>query len=100
MIGHKLILCVGWTKCFEHSLNGHISQISQRTIENSFSEDTWHFAVLYHQVDDVDSYHIVRVYYAVQSESGYSFEYKDVKLPGTTWINAISLEKDSLLFSR
>jgi hypothetical protein len=53
------------------------------------------FAILYHQIHDDRSHHYVRIYYHTDK-----FEYKDILLPGTIWVNAISLEQDSLLFSR
>ena len=96
----RVIFDLGWVECFEHELRGHISQVSQRTMNSMMDKDTWHFAVLYHQVEDVDIHHFVRVYYTSTDERGSLFEYKDIKLPGTTWINAISLEKDSLMYSR
>jgi hypothetical protein len=37
---------------------------------------------------------------AVDQTGHYSFEYKDLKLPGNTMVNAISLEQDSILYSR
>lgn len=92
---------VGWTLCFQHNLTGAASKVSKRNIEYKVDKDTWHFAVLYHQVEDVNSYNFVRLYYtSKKNDDNYTFEYKDIKLPGTTWINSIALEKDSLIFSR
>ncbi|CAO3652283.1 unnamed protein product [Mucor hiemalis] len=91
----------GWTLCFQHNLVGAVSKVSKRNIENKVDKDTWHFAVLYHQIEDVNSYNYIRLYYtSKKSDNDYTFEYKDIKLPGTTWINSIALEKDSLIFSR
>lgn len=90
-----LKIIVGWEPCFEHKLKGHISKVSER--KGSIKADmTWHFGVLYHQVENEHSYHFVRLYYTVD----HTFEYKDIKLPGTIWVDSISLEADSILFSR
>ncbi|KAI7900321.1 uncharacterized protein BX663DRAFT_518264 [Cokeromyces recurvatus] len=86
-----------WTPCFEHVFKGPISQISTRNIPIIEKKQQMQFAVLYHQVDNDNSYHYVRIYYTTEENS---FEYKDIRLPGTTWVDAISLEKDSLIFSR
>jgi hypothetical protein len=85
---------VGWEPCFEHKLRGQVTKVSNR--KGSSLKDTWHFAVLYHQVVNDNSFHFVRLYYTVNQ----AFEYKDIKLPGTIWVDSISLEKDSLIFSR
>ncbi|GAA5814958.1 hypothetical protein MFLAVUS_008461 [Mucor flavus] len=91
----ELLETDGWVLCFEHKLRGHVSKVSVRAGEGL--ENTWQFAVLHHQVDNDSSYHFVRLYYTVDNDS---FEYKDIKLPGSIWVNAISLEKESLIFSR
>ncbi|KAG2206812.1 hypothetical protein INT47_007568 [Mucor saturninus] len=87
----ELLESDGWEPCFEHTLRGQISKVSER--KNS---TTWHFGVLYHHVENDHSFHFVRVYYTVD----HVFEYKDIKLPGTIWVDSISLEYDSIIFSR
>lgn len=81
---------IDWQICFKHLLNGPISKVS-----TSISEET-QFAVLYHVIENDDIRHFIRVYYLASETS----EYKDLLLPGNTMINAISLEQDSILFSR
>ncbi|KAI8360877.1 hypothetical protein EDC96DRAFT_445078 [Choanephora cucurbitarum] len=54
------------------------------------------FAVLHHLIEDDEVQHLVRVYYHVENQ----YHYKDLILPGNTMVDAISLENDSLLFSR
>lgn len=100
----ELIETDGWTPCFQHTLKGPVSKLSikKKSKEKEEIENPWQFAVLYHQVQDDQSYHYVRIYYTIQQQDSgdVRFEYKDIKLPGTIWVNAISLEKDSLIFSR
>lgn len=84
--------------CFEHELQGPISKVSTR---NSHSEESQtQFAVLYHKIENDNSYHYVRIYYTTFDKDQIAFEYKDIQLPGTTWIDEISLENSSLLYSR
>ncbi|OAD06234.1 hypothetical protein MUCCIDRAFT_155272, partial [Mucor lusitanicus CBS 277.49] len=89
----------GWTPCFEHALTGPVSKVS---IRNSHDRDIQtQFAVLYHQIEDDNSYHFARVYYTTAEDGKQvAFEYKDIQLPGTTWVDEISLENSSLLYSR
>ncbi|KAI8387319.1 hypothetical protein BD560DRAFT_382098 [Blakeslea trispora] len=94
-----LLKSEGWTLCFEHELKGHISQIASKNNDYALSEQT-QFAVLYHQIDKDNSYHYVRIYYTEGQDFSTTFKSKDIKLPGTTWVDSISLENDSLLFSR
>lgn len=72
------------------------------SIRNSHDHDIQtQFAVLYHQIEDDSSYHFARVYYTtVENGDQVVFEYKDIQLPGTTWVDEISLENSSLLYSR
>lgn len=88
---------LGWTTCFEHELKGPITKISEK---NSYEDSQTQFAILYHQVENDNSLHYVRIYYTTTNEEGNGFKYKDILLPGSTWINAISLENDSLIYSR
>lgn len=83
--------------CFKHLLSGPITKIS-KSPEDS---ESLQFAILYHTYKDDNIEHIVRVYYIAVDQTGHhNFEYKDLKLPGSTMINAISLEQDSILYSR
>ncbi|KAL9537844.1 hypothetical protein MBANPS3_011413 [Mucor bainieri] len=89
----------GWTPCFEHALTGPVSKVSVRNSPDTDIQTQ--FAVLYHQVEDDNSYHFARIYYTTAKDRGsVDFEYKDIQLPGTTWVDAISLENSSLLYSR
>ncbi|KAI9254507.1 hypothetical protein BDA99DRAFT_562612 [Phascolomyces articulosus] len=83
-----------WTKLFQHKLQGPISKIShapspQREIQ---------FAVMYHKLNNEDPQHIIRVYYL--SPGANTMQYKDLIMPGTTWIKTFTLEQDSILFAR
>ncbi|KAI7896858.1 uncharacterized protein EV154DRAFT_410731 [Mucor mucedo] len=51
-------------------------------------------------MDDQDIKHFVRLYYFSTDNHGTTSEYKDLLLPGNTMINAISLEQDTILYSR
>ncbi|KAI8372580.1 hypothetical protein EDC96DRAFT_499874 [Choanephora cucurbitarum] len=93
-----LLKSEGWTLCFEHELKGHISQIANKNNDDTLPVQT-QFAVLYHQIDKDNSYHYVRIYYT-EGQDDSTFKFRDIKLPGTIWVDSISLEKDSLLFSR
>jgi hypothetical protein len=90
-----------WEVCFKHLLNGPISKVSK---SSEGTDDSLQFAVLYHSIENDNILHYIRVYYLVTTTvSGItttSSEYKDLLLPGNTMINAISLEQDSILFSR
>ncbi|KAI8881943.1 hypothetical protein K501DRAFT_252215 [Backusella circina FSU 941] len=81
-----------WIFCFDHYLKGHISRISTLPDESSLQ-----FATLYHVVSGENTQHYVRVYYII--EEGV-FEYKDILLPGSTWIESFSLENDTIMFAR
>lgn len=85
-------MCIAWEDLFRHDLQGPMTKISQGP------PNSYQFAVMYHVVDDEDVQHYVRVYYYQPDEDG--FIYKDVLMPGTTWINAFSLEAGSILYSR
>ncbi|KAI8636728.1 hypothetical protein BD408DRAFT_396917 [Parasitella parasitica] len=87
-----------WIPCFEHTLKGPVSKVSIRNSHNEGSQTQ--FAVLYHEIEDDSSYHYVRVYYTTVDENQVTFEYKDIQFPGTTWVEEISLENSSLLYSR
>jgi hypothetical protein len=60
-------------------------------------ESPLQFATLYHVVSGENTQHYVRVYYIVEGDS---FEYKDVLLPGSTWIESFSLENDTIMLAR
>lgn len=51
-------------------------------------------------MDDQDIKHFARLYYFITDSHGTKSEYKDLLLPGNTMINAISLEQDTILYSR
>lgn len=86
---------IEWTLVWEHVLAGPITKVSGPPSTNHSSLQ---FAVLYHTVDNESTRYYVRVYYLVK-ELG-SFEYKDLVLPGTTWIKSFALETDRIIFSR
>ncbi|KAF7726611.1 hypothetical protein EC973_008575 [Apophysomyces ossiformis] len=89
-----------WTETFEDRLHGPISGISQSALSNI--QSSLQFAVLYHVLDGENMNHYVRIYYVIDDDdSGIPvFKYKDLQLPGSTWINTLTLEKDLILFSR
>ncbi|CEP20122.1 hypothetical protein [Parasitella parasitica] len=80
----------------EEPEEGPITKVS-KSPEDSGSVQ---FAVLYHLLENDNVQHFVRVYYLANDSSTINFEYKDILMPGNTMINAISLEKDSILFAR
>ncbi|KAK4513397.1 Rad2 nuclease [Mucor velutinosus] len=87
-----------WEDCFRHLLSGPITKVS-KSPENS---DSVQFTVLFHILENDTVKHFVRVYYLANdnSDGAVSYEYKEILMPGNTMINAISLEQDSILFSR
>lgn len=91
----SLLTLIEWTLVWEHVLAGPITKVSGPPSTNRSSLQ---FAVLYHTVDDESTRYYVRVYYLVK-ELG-SFEYKDLVLPGTTWIKSFALETNRIIFSR
>ncbi|RCH79785.1 hypothetical protein CU098_001823, partial [Rhizopus stolonifer] len=76
-----------WTESFFHTLDGQISGVSQRGQE---------VLVLYHVIEEDRVRHRVRLYYPKENV----FEYTDMLLPGSTWIDSISLQEDSIILSR
>lgn len=82
--------------CFKHLLSGPITKISK----SAEGTDSHHFAILYHVMEGQDIKHFVRLYYFVTDNHDTTSEYKDLLLPGNTMINAISLEQDTILYSR
>lgn len=82
---------------FEHELDGAISKLSEAPYDN----DSLKFAVMYHVVENETVKHYVRLYYVTHQDGQPPvFEYKNVLLPGSTWILSFTLEKDSILYSR
>ncbi|GAN04455.1 hypothetical protein MAM1_0064c03915 [Mucor ambiguus] len=88
-----------WENCFKHLLSGPITKVS-KSPEDS---DSVQFAVLFHILENDTIKYFLRVYYLANDNSGdtvMSYEYKEILMPGNTMINAISVEHDSILFSR
>ncbi|CAO3628658.1 unnamed protein product [Cunninghamella echinulata] len=83
-----------WKQTFEHTLRGHITKVSGPP---NTKESSLQFAVLYYIVENESPCYFIRVYY-ISNEL--NFEYKDLVLPGTTWIKSFTLEADSILISR
>ncbi|KAI7899728.1 uncharacterized protein BX663DRAFT_520223 [Cokeromyces recurvatus] len=81
-----------WEICFKHVLDGPITKFSKSAEDDGPVQ----FGVLYHKLEEDHIRHYVRVYYI----SNMKYEYKNAILPGTTKINAISIEQDSILYSR
>lgn len=92
MLSIKPSVKIDWEVCFKHLLRGPISQVSKAPGDTGAIQ----FATLYHQVEDDIIKHYVRIYYLVND----SFEYKDVLLPGNTMVTALSLEQESIIYSR
>ncbi|ORZ18159.1 hypothetical protein BCR42DRAFT_413271 [Absidia repens] len=88
-----------WTLLWEHTLRGPISKISGPP---STDDSALKFAVLYNTVDNESSRYYVRVYYYSSSinTQQHTMEYKDLLLPGTTWIKSFVLENDFIIYSR
>lgn len=85
-----------WTTTFEHDFQGPISKISRAP--PSQEQQRLHFGAMYHILDEEDIRHVVRLYY--QAASNMPFLFKDVILPGSSWIDAFTLERDYILYSR
>ncbi|ORX62952.1 hypothetical protein DM01DRAFT_322339 [Hesseltinella vesiculosa] len=84
-----------WEPVHEHILDGAISQYSV------LGQDGLAFAVLYHTLHDDRLQHCVRVYYLPkQPLDATGLAYKDLRLPGSTWISRFSLEKQGIMYSR
>ncbi|KAI8341868.1 hypothetical protein BC941DRAFT_414707 [Chlamydoabsidia padenii] len=84
-----------WTTVWEHALTGPITKVSGPP---STRHSPLQFALLYHTVENEFTRYYIRVYY-LSKELG-SFEYKDLVLPGTTWVKSFTLENDRIIFSR
>ncbi|KAG1465086.1 hypothetical protein G6F55_001356 [Rhizopus delemar] len=76
-----------WSEVRFDTLDGQISCVSQR------GQD---YVVLYHVIQNDTVMHYARLYYTRKNK----FEYKDIQLPGSTWINSISLQDNSFIISR
>lgn len=92
---------IGWTQTFQHDLPGAISKVSH-AVTTQDGSNLLQFGVMYHVVENETTRHYVRIYYLRDGDDGVSplFEYKDVRMPGTTWISAFSLEENGILFAR
>ncbi|KAG2183422.1 hypothetical protein INT43_006428 [Umbelopsis isabellina] len=106
-----------WEELFVHDVNGKIAHISKHPDQLSPPNvpGKSYFSVLYQEIDGEHMKHVARVYYLGKSSNkssiipgiGYTetieyraFDYKDLVLPGTTWISAFSLEDGMLLYTR
>lgn len=85
-----------WQVCFKHLLSGPITFVSKP----AEGTDLHQMAVLYHVLENEEIKHFVRLYYWLHDKDSITSEYKDLLLTGNTMIHAISLEHDSILFSR
>ncbi|KAG2221042.1 hypothetical protein INT45_009291 [Circinella minor] len=89
-----------WMQTFEHKLPGAISKVSMATPSEN-EPNQIQFGVMYHVVENESSKHYVRIYYAIDNNDDVPvFKYKDILMPGTTWISAFSLERHEILYSR
>ncbi|CAO3614424.1 unnamed protein product [Cunninghamella blakesleeana] len=87
-----------WELVHECLFNGPI--ISHSSPTNSDIEQTGLlFGVLYNVLSDENIQHWVRIYYTVDDHSA-GLNYKDVLLPGSTWVSAFTLEANAILYSR
>ncbi|KAI9269307.1 hypothetical protein BDA99DRAFT_558054 [Phascolomyces articulosus] len=89
----------GWVQTFEHKLPGAISKVSTSTPSENESNEI-QFGIMYHVVENESSRHYVRIYYVTDNNDLPVFKYKDILMPGTTWISAFSLERHEILYSR
>lgn len=89
-----------WVQTFSHELPGAISKISDAS--STTESKILQFGVMYHKIQDEVARHYIRIYYLREDEHRGMpvFEYKDVRMPGTTFIDAFTLEADSILYSR
>lgn len=85
-----------WEPLSTHVLDGPISKVSK----SAEGTEPLQFAVLYHVIEDQDIRHCTRVYYFASTNGVTTSEYKDFMFPGSTMINAISLEQNSILYAR
>ncbi|CAO3636428.1 unnamed protein product [Mucor hiemalis] len=85
-----------WEPLSTHVLDGPISKVSK----SAEGTEPLQFAVLYHVIEDQDIRHFTRVYYFTFTNGSISSEYKDFMFPGSTMINAISLEQNSIIYAR
>ncbi|CAO3579292.1 unnamed protein product [Absidia cylindrospora] len=101
-----------WETTHDHVLNGPISHVSSLghgydgVVDNNSLAAGLQFGVLYHILDDDRIQHWVRVFYFANTVDGdhslltRELEFKDILLPGSTWISTFSLESNALLYSR
>lgn len=106
-----------WEELFIHDVNGKISLISKHPDQLSPPNvpGKSYFSILYQEIDGEHMKYVARVYYLGKSGNKSSiipgfghtetieyraFDYKDLVLPGTTWISAFSLEEGMLLYVR
>ncbi|KAF7722862.1 hypothetical protein EC973_002623 [Apophysomyces ossiformis] len=78
-----------WELVFDHTFSGPITKISR-------TPDKERFAMLYNVLEDQSTKYFVRMYYIADGV----FEYKDMVLPGNTWIETFSLEDGLIIYAR
>ncbi|KAI8089692.1 uncharacterized protein BX664DRAFT_333657 [Halteromyces radiatus] len=91
-----------WELMHDHVLNGPISLYSSPGNGGSPTTDL-QFAILYHVLNDDHIQHWIRIYYFSNDHNAIfpaGLEFKDVLLPGSTWISSFSLESNAILYSR
>lgn len=87
-----------WELVHECLFNGPI--ISHSAPTNSDIEHTGLlFGVLYNVLRDENIQHWIRIYYTSDDHSA-GLNYKDVLLPGSTWVSTFTLEANAILYSR
>ncbi|KAI9307807.1 hypothetical protein BJ944DRAFT_261337 [Cunninghamella echinulata] len=91
-----------WELVHECLFNGPITSYSSPT--NSDTEQTGlQFGILYNVLRNENIQHWIRIYYTtneLRSDGSAGLDYKDVLLPGSTWVSAFTLEANAILYSR
>lgn len=77
---------------FHQELVGPISSVSRLSDPST----PFQFGVLYHTLTDEHVHHDVRLFYIADNQ----MTYKDIRLPGSTWISAFAVEKNAILYKR
>jgi hypothetical protein len=81
-----------WETMFHQELSGPISSLSRLSDPST----AFQFGVLYHTLTEEHAHHDVRLFYMADNQ----MTYKDIRLPGSTWISTFSLGKNALLYKR
>jgi hypothetical protein len=100
------LFLAGWEEMFQDDVNGRISHVSKYPdqVSDPNAPMKSYFSILYQEIEGEDVKNIARVYYLPKPSDGSleydRFHYKELVIPGSTWISAFDLEDGMFIYSR